>query len=103
MRNKYDQAQDQDMPIVERVLEVAEHHGVPMAQVALAWHWAKGVASPIIGATRAGYLDDAAAALTVRLTDKDIAYLEEPYCPHRIVGAIDHNPADGVILLDEKK
>lgn len=43
MRNKYDQAQDQDMPIVERVLEVAEHHGVPMAQVALAWHWAKGV------------------------------------------------------------
>lgn len=47
MRNKYDQAQDQDMPIVERVLEVAEHHGVPMTQVALAWHWAKGVTVPI--------------------------------------------------------
>lgn len=38
---------DQDMTIVERVLEVAEHHGVPMAQVALAWHWAKGVTVPI--------------------------------------------------------
>ncbi|MGE4600936.1 aldo/keto reductase [Bifidobacterium hominis] len=37
------------MPIVERVLEVAEHHGVPMAQVALAWHWAKGVTVPISG------------------------------------------------------
>lgn len=47
MRNKYDQAQDQGMPIVERVLEVAEHHGVPMTQVALAWHWAKGVTVPI--------------------------------------------------------
>ena len=37
------------------------------------------------------------------LTDDDIAYLEEPYIPHRIVGAIDHNLADGVMLLDEKK
>ena len=37
----------QDMTIVERVLEVAEHHGVPMAQVALAWHWSKGVTVPI--------------------------------------------------------
>ena len=53
MRNKYDQAQDQGMPIVERVLEVAEHHGVPMAQVALAWHWAKGVTAPIGGCTEA--------------------------------------------------
>ena len=103
MRNKYDQAQDQGMPIVERVLEVAEHHGVPMTQVALAWHWAKGVALPIVGATKAKYLDDAAAALSVRLTAGDIAYLEEPYAPHRIVGAIDHNPPQGVMLLDEKK
>ena len=52
MRNKYDQAQDQGMPIVERVLEVAEHHGVPMAQVALAWHWAKGVTAPIVGCSK---------------------------------------------------
>ena len=41
--------------------------------------------------------------IVVKLTDEDIAYLEEPYIPHRIVGAIDHNPADGVMLLDEKK
>lgn len=99
---KYDRTEEQDMQIVARVHTLAEKSGVKMSEIALAWHWAKGVASPIIGATRAGYLDDAAAALTVRLTDKDIAYLEEPYCPHRIVGAIDHNPADGAILLDEK-
>ena len=49
------------------------------------------------------YLDDAVGALKVNLTTEDICYLEEPYLPHRIVGAIDQNPADGIILLDEKK
>lgn len=45
----------------------------------------------------------AAKALEVTLSPEDISYLEEPYIPHRIVGAIDHNPAEGVMLLDEKK
>lgn len=49
------------------------------------------------------YLDDAADALNVKLSPEDIAYLEEMYVPHPIVGAIDKNPAEGVILLDEKK
>ena len=70
---------------------------------ALAWQWAKGVSSPIIGATKAAYLEDAVKAFAVTLTDDDIAYLEEPYIPHQIVGAVDHNLADGVMLLDEKK
>lgn len=68
-----------------------------------AWHWAKGVASPIIGATKAHYLDDAVGALNVSLTPEDVAYLEEPYVPHPVVGAIDKNPPQGVVLLDEKK
>lgn len=100
---KYDRTQEQDMEIVRRVHELSGRYGVKMQQIALAWHWAKGVASPIIGATKAAYLDDAAGALSVELTAEDVAYLEEPYLPHRIVGAIDSNPADGVILLDEKK
>ena len=100
---KYDRTEEQDMQIVSRVAELAERYGVKMQQIALAWHWAKGVASPIVGATKARYLDDAAGALSVKLTAEDIAYLEEPYVPHRIVGAIDHNPAEGTILLDEKK
>lgn len=74
-----------------------------MAQIAIAWQWAKGVASPIIGATKPQYFDDAAEALKVTLTEEDIAYLEELYVPHPIVGAIDKNPAQGVMLLDEKK
>lgn len=100
---KYDRTENQDMQIVTRVHELAKKYNVKMQEIALAWHWAKGVASPIVGATKAAYLDDAAAALTVKLTDEDISYLEEPYFPHPIVGAIDHNPADGVMLLDEKK
>ena len=100
---KYDRTEEQDMQIVLRVQELAERYGVKMQQIALAWHWAKGVAAPIVGATKARYLDDAAGALAVTLTVEDIAYLEEPYLPHRVVGAIDWNPADGVILLNEKK
>ena len=72
-------------------------------QIALAWEWAKGVTSPILGATKASHFDDAAAAFAVKLTEEDIAYLEEPYQPHRIVGAIDSNPEEGVKLLDVKK
>lgn len=62
-RGKYDRAEDNDLAIIDRVQKVAEQHGVPMAQAAIAWQWAKGVASPIIGATKARHLDDAAAAL----------------------------------------
>ena len=100
---KYDRTEEQDMQIVTRVHELAEKYHVKMSQIALAWHWARGVASPIIGATKSTYFDDAVGALSVKLTPEDIAYLEECYLPHRIVGAIEHNPADGVVLLDEKK
>ena len=100
---KYDRTEEQDMQIVNRVHELSERYGVKMSQIALAWQWAKGVDAPIVGATKASYFDDAVGALDVKLTPEDIAYLEEPYLPHRIVGAIDHNPAEGVVLLDEKK
>lgn len=102
-RGKYDRMEEQDMKIVTRVQELAEKYGCKMSQIALAWQWAKGVASPIIGATKAAYLDDAVRALDVKLTDADVAYLEEMYVPHPVVGAINQNPAQGVVLLDEKK
>lgn len=91
------------MQIVRRVQELAQKHGCTMSQIAIAWQWAKGVASPIIGATKAQYFDDAAGAFEVELTEEDIAFLEERYVPHPIVGAIDQNPPQGVVLLDEKK
>lgn len=100
---KYDRMEQQDMEIVKRVHELSQKHSCKMSHIAIAWQWAKGVTSPIIGATKTGYLDDAADALKVKLSPEDIAYLEEMYVPHPIIGAIDKNPAQGVILLDEKK
>ncbi len=102
-KGKYDRMEQYDMKIVDRVNELSQKYGCKMSQIAIAWQWAKGVASPIIGATKAEYFDDAAKALEIKLTDEDIAYLEEPYVPHPIVGAIDKNPPHGVMLLDEKK
>ena len=103
VRGKYDRMEEQDVKIVSRVHELAEKYGCKMSEIAIAWHIAKGVASPIIGATKEKYIDDATAALDVKLSDEDVAYLEELYVPHPIVGAIDKNPAQGVVLLDEKK
>ena len=100
---KYDRTEEQDMQIVARVHELAERKGCKMSQIALAWQWAKGVASPIVGATKARYLDDAAGALEVHLTPEEVAWLEECYLPHPIVGAVAANPPEGVVLLDEKK
>jgi len=85
---KYDSTQESDYGIVLRVHELAAKYGVTMTQIALAWQFAKGVTSPIIGATKAHYFDDAAGALDVKLTEEDIAYLEELYVPHKVVGAI---------------
>jgi aryl-alcohol dehydrogenase-like predicted oxidoreductase len=102
-KGKYDNMQNQDILIVKRVHELAEKYKCKMSQIAIAWQWAKGVSSPIIGATKAQYLDDATKALDLTLTEEDISYLEELYVPHPIVGAIDKNPPQGVMLLDEKK
>lgn len=99
---KYDRMEEQDMQIVNRVYELSQKYNCKMSQIAIAWQWAKGVASPIIGATKASYLDDAVGAFDVKLTDEDIAYLEEMYVPHPIVGAIKENPPQGVMLLDKK-
>ena len=102
-RGKYDRMEEQDMKIVARVEECAKKYNCKMSQIALAWLWKKGVTSPITGATKISYLDDAAKALEIKLTEEDVAYLEEMYVPHPIVGAIDKNPEQGVMLLDEKK
>lgn len=102
-KGKYDHMEQQDIKIVARVQKLAEKYNCKMSQIAIAWHLAKGVASPIIGATKTKYIDDAVGALDIHLMDEDIAYLEEMYVPHPIIGAIDKNPEQGVMLLDEKK
>jgi aryl-alcohol dehydrogenase-like predicted oxidoreductase len=87
-RGKYDSTKDSDKIIVDRVGEIAKQLGVPMAHVALAWLRYKGAVAPIIGATKLSHLEDAVASLSVTLSAEDAAYLEEPYLPHKVVGAI---------------
>ncbi len=78
---------EQDFQIVERVTSVAKKHGKPNAQVALAWLLAKpGITAPIVGASKQGHLEDATAALSLKLDAEDIKMLEEPYKPKRVMG-----------------
>ena len=80
-------ADDADRAIVDAVGRVAERHGRPRAQVALAWLLAKpGATAPIVGATRVEQLDDAVAACDLTLTAEDIAELEAPYVPRPVSG-----------------
>ena len=88
VRDKYDLAKGQDTPIIERVAEVAERHGVPMARIALAWQWARGIESPLVGCSKPSRVDDAVAALDVKLEQDEIDYLEEPYTAHELVGPL---------------
>lgn len=87
-RGKYDSTEEQDKHIAERIGILAEKYHVSMSQIAFAWHFAKGIASPIIGVTKEKYLDDAVGALSVHLTEEDIAFIDELYLPHKIVGAL---------------
>ena len=84
---KYDSTEEQDKTIAARIKELADNYSATMTQVTLAWHYAKGVASPVIGATKTKYLDDAAGAFNVKLTNEDVAYIDELYIPHKITGA----------------
>jgi aryl-alcohol dehydrogenase-like predicted oxidoreductase len=80
-------SEDTDRPIVQRVAELAEKKGVSRAQIALAWVIQKApITSPIIGATKMSHLEDAVAALSITLEPEEIAYLEELYVPHSIIG-----------------
>ena len=79
--------EDADRKVVDRVAQVAAARGISRAQVALAWLLAKPViTAPIVGATKLQHLDDALAAVDVRLSEDEIAGLEEPYVPHAVVG-----------------
>ena len=78
---------DDDFSVVDRVSEIATRRGVPNAQVALAWLLAQpGVTAPIIGASKPGHLEDAVAALEIKLDQSEHDALAEPYRPHPVLG-----------------
>lgn len=79
--------QPSDFATVDRITSVAKNRGVPNAQIALAWLLQQpGVISPIIGASKLHYLDDAVAALKLKLDNSELQSLSEPYQPHPVLG-----------------
>ncbi len=86
-KSKYDATEAQDNVIIERVAELAEKKGVSMTEISLAWLLTK-VTAPVVGATKPHHMEGAAKAVELQLTTDEIAYLEEPYVPHKLVGVM---------------
>jgi aryl-alcohol dehydrogenase (NADP+) len=79
--------QPSDFTVVDRVTEIAKRRGVPNAQIALAWVLQQpGIAAPIIGASKMGHLDDAVAALGIKLDEAELKTLDDAYQPHPVLG-----------------
>jgi 1-deoxyxylulose-5-phosphate synthase len=79
--------ENSDFDIINRLTEIASQRGLPNATVALAWMLGKSfITSPIIGASKPGHLEDAVAALAVKLNQDEINKLEELYEPHQVAG-----------------
>jgi len=78
---------DEDFKVAERVQEVAKARGVTGPQIALAWLLNKPhISAPIIGASKMDHLNQAIAALEIKLSDEEVKRLEESYQPHPILG-----------------
>jgi aryl-alcohol dehydrogenase-like predicted oxidoreductase len=78
---------DEDFFIAERAADVAKNHNVTASQVALAWVLSKPyITAPIIGSSKIEHLDQAIAALDIKLSDEEVKHLEEAYRPHPILG-----------------
>ncbi len=76
-----------DFGVLDRAIQVAGEHGVRPAQIALAWLLHKpGVTAPIVGASKMSHLEEAVAATDIKLSEEEMAFLEEPYQPHPILG-----------------
>ena len=89
-RFKYDATAAQDQIIIDRVAGIADRRGVSMTEVALAWLLGK-VTAPVVGATKLQHIEGAAKAVELALTEDEIAWLEEPYVPHALVGVMAQN------------
>jgi aryl-alcohol dehydrogenase-like predicted oxidoreductase len=83
----YSRTEEADRKVIDALGALSEQRAIPRAQLALAWLLNKpGVTAPIVGATKPHHLEDAVAALTVKLTTEEIAALEAPYIPHPVLG-----------------
>lgn len=87
MARLYPKTDEADRKVAEQLAAIATKRGVPRAQIALAWVLSKPVVTaPIVGASKPQHLDDAVAALSIKLTAEEVEALEAPYIPHEVVG-----------------
>lgn len=91
-RFKYDAAAEQDGEIIRRAAQLADKRGVSMTEISLAWLLSK-VTAPVVGTTKLSHIEGAAKAAELSLTSEELAFLEEPYVPHRLVGVMAQNTA----------
>ncbi|HLJ73870.1 MAG TPA: aldo/keto reductase, partial [Thermoanaerobaculia bacterium] len=78
---------DADNAVADRAAQLAKRRGVAPAQIALAWILHKpGITAPIVGASKLKHLDDAIAALSIKLDESEMKFLEECYKPHPVLG-----------------
>lgn len=87
---KYDATAEQDRVIIDRVAQLAEKHHVSMTEISLAWLLTK-VTAPVVGATKLHHIEGAAKSTQLDLTSDELAFLEEPYVPHNLVGVMAQN------------
>ena len=87
---KYDATAEQDGIIIDRVAQLADKCGVSMTEISLAWLLTK-VSAPVVGTTKLHHIEDAAKAVNLTLTADELAFLEEPYLPHKLVGVMAQN------------
>ncbi|MBX7526083.1 aldo/keto reductase [Qipengyuania vesicularis] len=97
----YTQNVDADREVIEAVGAIAEERGTSRATVSLAWHFARGMTSPIIGATKPGHIGAAVEAMSLDLTDAEVERLEKPYLPKTPVGVASTAPSFGKLTLKE--
>ncbi len=87
---KYDATTEQDGIIIDRVAQLADKYDVSMTEISLAWLLTK-VSAPVVGTTKLHHIEDAAKAVNLTLTADELAFLEEPYLPHTLVGVMAQN------------
>lgn len=74
----------EDEAIVDRVADIAASRGISPGQVALAWVLQQpGVTAPVIGATQVRHVDEAVAALNLRLNAEELRSLDQLYVARR--------------------
>jgi aryl-alcohol dehydrogenase-like predicted oxidoreductase len=76
----------EDFDVLENATAIAEEKGVSVAQLAISWLLHKGVTAPIVGVTKVEHVQEAVDAVELKLSEDDMARLDAPYKPHRVLG-----------------